>query len=384
MCDDSTMGGKSGCCCCHGPQGPQGIPGLQGPQGIQGQSGFDGAIGPQGPIGPQGTSGPVGLQGPPGQQGPQGFSGQNGLPGPAGSQGPAGAAGLNGAQGLPGLQGPQGITGAQGPQGIQGIPGKDCEDRGDCCCEIYGNLYASLPQVIGPYSSATDTVLFDKQNAVSGQGAAPSPPQTIMTIASSAAAAAAASAAVLSFGGTPVSAAAASAAVLAQVGNTFLAGAQAASAAVLGSLGTITQANAAASAVLLVASSQPVVSADFDLSMMAINGEIKFLKSAVYHIFWQLQARITPPVPNPVPSWSFGFWLDGVLVPGSIYSGFTQAPGDDACHSTGDLQIQVDAGQVLKLKNTSVSSVNLNPNITGAVFPITIASITISCLKKLP
>src|SRR6185503_6383327 len=97
----------------------------------------------------------------------------------------------------------------------------------------------------------------------------------------------------------------------------------------------------------------------------------------------QLQARITPPVPDPVPSWSFGFWLDGVLIPGSIYSGFTQAPGDDAAHSTGDLQIQINAGQKLRLRNTSVSSVNLNPNITGSVFPITIASINIECLKAI-
>lgn len=121
----------------------------------------------------------------------------------------------------------------------------------------------------------------------------------------------------------------------------------------------------------------------FDVTLSDITGDIKFLKHGIYHLAWQLQARITPPVPNPVPSWSFGFWLNGILVPGSIYSGFTQAPGDDACHSTGDVIIEIKAGDLLRLRNTSVSSVNLNPSVTGSVFPITIASINIECVKSL-
>lgn len=123
---------------------------------------------------------------------------------------------------------------------------------------------------------------------------------------------------------------------------------------------------------------------DFDLSQMNVSGEVKFLKHGIYHIQWQLQARISTPVPVPVPSWSFGFWINGVLVPGSIYSGFTQAPGDDACHSTGDIIIEIKAGDLLKLRNTSISQVALNPNLTGSAFPITIASVNIEGLKLLP
>lgn len=123
---------------------------------------------------------------------------------------------------------------------------------------------------------------------------------------------------------------------------------------------------------------------DFDLSQMNVNGDIKFLKHGIYHLQWQLQARITAPVPVPVPSWSFGFWLNGILVPGSIYSGFTQAPGDDACHSTGDIIIEVQANDMIRLRNTSISQVALNPNVTGSIFPITIASINVECLKLLP
>jgi hypothetical protein len=127
-----------------------------------------------------------------------------------------------------------------------------------------------------------------------------------------------------------------------------------------------------------------VSAANFDTSAMGTSGVIKFLTHGVYHIAWQLQGRIQPPVPEPVPSWSFGFYLNGVLVPGSIYSGFTQAPGDDACHSTGDVIIEVKANDLLQLRNTSISIVNLNPNVNGSVFPITIASVNIECVKVLP
>lgn len=129
--------------------------------------------------------------------------------------------------------------------------------------------------------------------------------------------------------------------------------------------------------------SQNAVTADFDFSMMGVNGDVKFLKHGIYNLSWLLQGRITPPVSQPVPSWSFGFWINGVLVPGSIYSGFTQAPGDDACHSTAEIIIEVHANDVLRLRNTSVSLIDLNPNIGGSVFPITIASVNAVLLKEL-
>lgn len=123
--------------------------------------------------------------------------------------------------------------------------------------------------------------------------------------------------------------------------------------------------------------------ADFDLSAMNTTGDIKFLKPGSYHLQWQLQARIAT-LTQPVPSWSFGFWLNGTLVPGSIYSGYTSSPNDDAAHSTGDIIIDIKAGDTLRLRNASVSAVQLNPNITGSVYPITIASVNIEGLKVLP
>lgn len=360
-----------------------------------------------------------------------------------------------------GPQGPQGVPGLQGPQGLQGVPGRDCDCQGSgrsgdsgCCCERYFNVFSLTAQVVGPYLSPTDTVLFDQQNVVSSQ----SNVSAIMSVAQAASAGANAAAAVLAAGGSVAQAAAAQGAVVAGLsyeqgglaaqaaallagatpaqanaalaavqisagnpltiltvaaalaaglaaqsaallpagataaqglaaktaviaGQSYTTAALASGAAVIAAGGTAVQANAASQAILLLST---VTSLDFDLSLMPSTGEIKFLKHGIYHLAWQLQARITPPVPNPVPSWSFGFWLNGILVPGSIYSGFTQAPGDDACHSTGDIIIEIRAGDVLKLRNTSVSSVNLNPNVTGSVFPITIATVVAECLRDLP
>jgi len=331
MCKDTNNG-----CVCMGPQGPQGVPGMQGNQGIQGPTGLSGkdglpgAVGPQGlqgpagAIGPQGLTGAIGLQGLQGLTGAQGNVGSNGNTGPIGPVGPQGAQGSMGAQGNPGPVGPIGPIGNIGPQGIAGLPGAN-------------GLNGSAGQ-IGPQGP---------QGNIGVQG-----PQGIQGVA-----------------GKDCNC------ITGPYANVFASTAQ-----------TIAAYNAPAVKDQVLFDSQNAVSSatDFDLSQMNISGDIKFLKHGIYHLAWQLQARITPPVPNPVPSWSFGFWLNGALVPGSIYSGFTQAPGDDACHSTGDIIIEMKANDMLRLRNASVSQVNLNPSVTGSVFPITIASINIECLKLIP
>lgn len=249
----------------------------------------------------------------------------------------------------PGPQGPQGIQGMQGPQGIQGINGQD--------------------GLSGPQGPAG-------QNGQNGQSGAQGPQGPVGQ------------------NGQP--------GPQGPQGNTGPQGVQGIQgepgkdcdkecccqrfANVYASIAQVVKAfNVPAVADQVLFDQQNAVSVgDFDLTQMGITGDIKFLNHGIYHITWQLQARIVPPVPDPVPSWSFGFWLNGVLVPGSIYSGYTQAPGDDACHSTGDIIIEVQANDLLRLRNTSVSDVNLNPNITGSVFPITIASVNIDCVESLP
>lgn len=281
-------------------------------------------------FGPQGPQGVPGLQGPQGMQGPAGLDGAQGPQGPMGLQGPIGATGNQGLQGFMGPAGPQGAQGGPGPVGPMGPTG------------------ATGPQ--GPMG------LNGLNGAMGPQGPqglmGPQGPQGIQ--------------------GIPGKDCEEKDCCCVRYANVYASTPQ-----------VVAGWNNPGDMVLF--DSQNAVSVgDFDLSAMNTTGDIKFLKHGVYHIQWQLQARITPPIPNPVPSWSFGFWINGVLVPGSIYSGYTQAPGDDACHSTGDIIIEVQANDMLKLRNTSVSSVNLNPLVTGSVFPITIASVNIECLKALP
>lgn len=124
------------------------------------------------------------------------------------------------------------------------------------------------------------------------------------------------------------------------------------------------------------------VPADFDITLMSINGSVKFLKSGVYRIGWGAEAKISQPIPSPVPSFSFGLWKNGVIIPGSTLSGYTQAPQDDTLHINGEVIVTIAANDVLMLRNASSNSVDLTPNTIGIVFPVTVASLNIFCLKK--
>jgi len=123
----------------------------------------------------------------------------------------------------------------------------------------------------------------------------------------------------------------------------------------------------------------------FDLSQMGVDGSIKFLKSGVYYINWGAEAKVEPPVPSPTPSFSFGLWMnnDPLPIPGSVLSGYTQAPNDDTLEISGEVTIHVNANDVLKLRNASSLVVNMNPNTIGIQFPVTVASLNIHCLKSL-
>lgn len=163
--------------------------------------------------------------------------------------------------------------------------------RDNCCCDAFCNVYANPPQLLQPFGSPADAVLFQGQNAVSALA--------------------------------------------------------------------------------------------FDLTKMGVDGSVKFLKSGVYYINWGSEAKVEPPIPSPTPSFSFGIWMNNVLVPGATLSGYTQAPNDDTLHISGEVIINVVAGDVLKLRNASSLVVNMNPNTIGIQFPVTVASLNIHCLKSL-
>lgn len=126
-----------------------------------------------------------------------------------------------------------------------------------------------------------------------------------------------------------------------------------------------------------------IAAADFDLSMMSIDGSIKFLKSGVYRINYGAEAKVSQPIPLPVPSFSFGLWKNTTLIPGSTISGYTQAPGDDTTQITGEVMISVLANDVVRLRNASSNGIDMTPNTVGIVFPVTVATLNINCLKTL-
>jgi hypothetical protein len=153
----------------------------------------------------------------------------------------------------------------------------------------------------------------------------------------------------------------------------------------------ITPYNTAGDAVVFDSANAVSSAADFNIALAATTGDVQVLKHGIYHISWELQGLIAPPVPSPVPSWSFGLWMSPglpapanyVLIPGSIDSGFTQSPNDSADHSNGEVIVEVMAGSLIRLRNTSSAGVILSPTIVGSVFPVTTASLNIFCLKEL-
>jgi len=142
-------------------------------------------------------------------------------------------------------------------------------------------------------------------------------------------------------------------------------------------------ANGAANDAVLFQFQNAVVAADFDLSMMAIDGSVKFLKSGIYRINYGAEAKVSMPIPTPVPSFSFGLWKNAVLIPGSTISGYTQAPADDTVQITGEVIINIVANDVIKLRNASSNGVDMTPNTVGISFPVTVATLNINCLKSL-
>jgi hypothetical protein len=117
--------------------------------------------------------------------------------------------------------------------------------------------------------------------------------------------------------------------------------------------------------------------------MMGVDGSIKFLKSGVYVLNWGAEAKVQAPIVAPTPSFSFGLWLNNVVVPGSVISGYTQAPNDDTLHITNEVIIPINANDVVKLRNASAFILEMAPNTIGIQFPVVVASLNIHCLKAI-
>lgn len=126
-----------------------------------------------------------------------------------------------------------------------------------------------------------------------------------------------------------------------------------------------------------------VTAGDYDLSTMAIDGAIKFLKAGIYVINWGAEAKVQPPIPQPTPSFSFGLWLNNAVVPGSVISGYTQAPNDDTLHISNEVIVNINANDVLKLRNASAFTLDMSPNTIGIQFPVVVSTLNIHCVKAI-
>lgn len=128
---------------------------------------------------------------------------------------------------------------------------------------------------------------------------------------------------------------------------------------------------------MLFENSNAITVADYDVSMTSTTGDITILKSGIYSITWGVEGSLTPPFPNPVPSWAFSLYLDAAPVPGSCFSAFTLFPDEATTTTGGTVIVFVTAGQVLSLKSTSTLPVSVASNIFGSVIPQTSSYITI-------
>lgn len=128
---------------------------------------------------------------------------------------------------------------------------------------------------------------------------------------------------------------------------------------------------------VLFENTNAIVLADYDTSMMNINGQITFLKSGIYSIGFTVIGQLTPPFPNPTPAWSFSLYLDGLPVSGGCFSSFTLFPDELTTTAAGTVVIPVNAGQVLTLRSSSTLPVSIMSSVPGSIIPVTSASLVI-------
>jgi hypothetical protein len=99
--------------------------------------------------------------------------------------------------------------------------------------------------------------------------------------------------------------------------------------------------------------------ANIDVSMAAINGQVKVNKAGWYDVATGISAALNP-IASPLPVWSLSLFVNGILVPGSTFANMTLSPAQLANEIVADVFVHLNAGDVLTLANTSVSPIQLS------------------------
>jgi collagen triple helix repeat protein len=254
-----------------------------------------------------------GPQGPAGVQGQQGQQGIAGHAGPAGAVGPQGKMGPAGPVGQMGLPGPQGSIGPMGPAGPQGLTGADGA--------------AGVPGAAGPQGPAG----IAGPQGVQGLQGVPGKDCDNSLI------------------GVYLN-------LFSESNQQLVPNGAGVDYAVFQKTGVLSSA------------------LDFDISLAATLGQVKFLKAGVYTVAWDANGQLTPPFPNPVPAWAMGFYLNGVFLPGSGIAGFNSSPDDLATCLTSVQNVTIAAGDVLTLRNISKFAISLVSSVPSLVVAATCAS----------
>ena len=123
---------------------------------------------------------------------------------------------------------------------------------------------------------------------------------------------------------------------------------------------------------------------DFDITSAAVNGQVRVLNHGVYIVNWGADGKLTPPYPDPIPAWAFGIYRNGVLIPGSVAASFSITPDDLVVHDSSSFIVELFAGDVIKLVNLCVMSVNVNASLFGVSVTNVSARLNLSLIKLLP
>jgi len=263
--------------------------------------------------------GPMGQTGPVGPMGPKGDAGGEG---PRGPSGPMGSTGATGAPGPAGPMGPQGSAGQSGPMGPHGDVGPQGPQGNE---GPIGNQGQMGPQGTqgpqGEQGPKGDCVECECHCPVEFMEVYSVLPQTLI----------------------------ASPGINLEGGTALLENIQ-------------------------------VATAVFDVSLAASTGEIKILKKGWYRIYKAVSGSLNP-VFSPLKIWTMSLFVNGLIIPPSTFGDMTISPEQHANQTTSVVIILLNAGDVVKLCNTSDAPLFLGTVAAGSNAVPLSADINISLLK---